>query len=170
MLPFIFLTIEDPDRRAEYESAYYRYRQHMFVLANLILKDEALAEDAVQNAFLSIIQSDSLPYPAEEEKLKAYLSVVVKRKAIDLLRVEGHISKEELTDSQLGIEPDSQASDVAEAIKPLPVKYKDLLISYYYIGLSAKEIARQQGLGYRVVLRQLRYAEELFRTEYLKDR
>ena len=206
MLPLLLLTIEDPDRRAEYAAAYEKYRQHMFVVANIILVDEAAAEDAVQNAFWSIIKSDSLPrvnaespqtiadtpqtdtsdspQASADDRLKAFLTIVVRNKAIDLLRSTNRTQRQDLTDRQLGIcapagnisaSPGSgsdaeEAAEVQQTVESLPAKYRDVLINYYYVGLSAKEIAQHEGVHHHTILRRLKKAEELFKEEYLKDR
>ena len=168
MLPLLLLTIEDPDRREEYAAAYLKYRQHMFVVANLILKDESAAEDAVQNAFYSIIKSDSLP-TASDDRIKAFLTIVVRNKAIDLLRKDSRIAAEAPTDQQLGITAPADGTDVEQTIASLPAQYRDILIYFYYVGLNAKEIAQQEGVHQHTILRRLKKAEQLFKEEYLKD-
>ena len=202
MLPLLLLTIEDPDRREEYAAAYRKYRQHMFVVANLILKDEAAAEDAVQNAFYSIIRNDSLPALAESDSLprttsaedfgagtadsvsesanpnqdpvsdriKVFLTIVVRNKAIDLLRKDSRIAAEAPTDQQLGITAPADGTDVEQTIASLPAQYRDILINFYYVGLNAKEIAQQEGVHQHTILRRLKKAEQLFKEEYLRDR
>ncbi len=175
MLPLLLLTIEDPDRREEYAAAYLKYRQHMFVVANLILKDESAAEDAVQNAFYSIIRNDSLPQATADDKIpiddriKAFLTIVVRNKAIDLLRKDSRIAAEAPTDQQLGITAPADGTDVEQTIASLPAQYRDILINFYYVGLNAKEIAQQEGVHQHTILRRLKKAEQLFKEEYLKD-
>ena len=169
MLPLLLLTIEDPDRREEYAAAYLKYRQHMFVVANLILKDESAAEDAVQNAFYSIIKSDSLP-TASDDRIKAFLTIVVRNKAIDLLRKDSRIAAEAPTDQQLGIAAPAGGTKVEQTIASLPARYRDVLINFYYVGLNAKEIAQQEGVHQHTILRRLKKAEQLFKEEYLRDR
>lgn len=175
MLPLLLLTIEDQARREEYAAAYLKYRQHMFVVANLILRDEYAAEDAVQNAFYSIIRSDSLPRICAgssqgdpEDRIKAFLTIVVRNKAIDLLRSSGRADTQELTDWQPSVS--AEATEAEQTINALPAIYRDVLINYYYVGLSAKEIAQNEGVHQHTILRRLKKAEELFKEEYLKDK
>ena len=167
-MPFFLLLIEDASRREEYSAAYYKYRQHLFAVARIILKDDEMAEDAVQNAFLSLIEKDSLP-DAAPEKLKAFLTSVVRNKAIDLLRKRKYISYEELTDIHLGISAPVEGSELALALSELPALYRDVLVNYYYVGMSAGELAAQENVNYRTILRRIRKAEDLLKASMSED-
>ena len=39
-MPLFLLLIEDESRREEYSAAYYKYRQHLFAVAKIILKND----------------------------------------------------------------------------------------------------------------------------------
>ena len=174
-MPLFLLMIEDASRREEYSAAYYKYRQHLFAVAKTILKDDTLAEDAIQNAFLSIIEKDSLP-SADESRIKVFLTIAVRNKAVDILRQRGMLSARELTDAQLGIaaaieksEHSQRVSELALALSELPAEHKDLLIKHYYVGISAKELARQEHVNYRTMLRRIETAEGLLKAALKED-
>ena len=166
-MPLFLLMIEDASRREEYSAAYYKYRQHLFAVAKTILKDDTLAEDAIQNAFLSIIEKDSLP-SADESRTKAFLTIAVRNKAIDLLRQQGRLAGE-LTDAQLGISSPVYGSDLALALSELPAEHRDILVNYYYVGISAKEMAAMENVHYRTILKRIRTAEELLKDFMTED-
>jgi RNA polymerase sigma-70 factor (ECF subfamily) len=167
-LPFFLLLIEDGSRREEYAAAYYKYRQHLFVVAKTLLKDDALAEDAIQNAFLSIIEKDSLP-SVDENKLKAFLTIIVRNKAVDILRQRKHIMEELPADDRLGIACPVEGSDLALALSELPPEHRDILVNYYYVGISAKEMAAQEKVHYRTILNRIRKAEALLMESMKED-
>ena len=168
-MPFFLLLIEDESRREEYAAAYYKYRQHLFVVAKTILKDDALAEDAIQNAFLSIIEKDSLP-DVDEKKLKAFLTIIVRNKVVDILRQRKHIMEEVPADDRLGIACSVEGSDLALALSELSPEHRDILVKYYYVGISAKEMAAQENVHYRTILNRLRKAETLLLESMKEDK
>ena len=167
-MPLFLLMIEDASRREEYSAAYYKYRQHLFVVAKTLLKDDVLAEDAIQNAFLSIIEKDSLP-TADENRTKAFLTIIVRNKAIDILRQRKHISEEIPADAQLGIACPAEGSNLALALSELPPEHRDILVNYYYVGISAKEMAAMENVHYRTILRRIKTAEELLKDFMTED-
>ena len=104
------------------------------------------------------------------DRIKAFLTIVVRNKAIDLLRKDSRIAAEAPTDQQLGITAPADGTDVEQTIASLPAQYRDILINFYYVGLNAKEIAQQEGVHQHTILRRLKKAEQLFKEEYLRDR
>ena len=167
-MPLFLLLIEDESRREEYSAAYYKYRQHLFAVAKIILKNDTQAEDAVQNAFLSIIEKDSLP-KADNDRTKAFLTSVVRNKAVDLLRRDKYIAEEPPTDAQLGIAEPVLGSDIALALSELPRQYRDILVNYYYVGITPKEMAAQEKVHYRTILRRIEKAEALLKASLTED-
>ncbi|EGT4060805.1 sigma-70 family RNA polymerase sigma factor, partial [Clostridioides difficile] len=54
----IYLSIIDSEEEKDkFEKIYEKYKKLMFYIANQILQDEQLSEDAVHNAFLKIIDN-----------------------------------------------------------------------------------------------------------------
>ena len=51
MLMMYLSIVETPEERSLFEQIYYTCRKQMFFVANGILNDEILAEDALQEAF-----------------------------------------------------------------------------------------------------------------------
>src|SRR5438876_3025334 len=68
---------------------YDRYGRPAYGLALRILRDDALAEDAVQEAFLSIWRSAARFVP-ERGKASTWILTLVHRRAVDLVRREEH--------------------------------------------------------------------------------
>lgn len=57
MLPIYLSMLDGDDEKSKFESLYLTYRKLMFHVANGILNDEGLAEDAVHQAFLKILKN-----------------------------------------------------------------------------------------------------------------
>lgn len=135
--------IENEDDRSKFERIYLTYRALMFHVAMGIVHNEADAEDAVHQAFLSVIESLQKISAAECPKTRAYVVIIVERKAIDILRqrtMHGTVSFE---DANCGVEialPGGHG--LADAITRLPVRYREVLLLRYYNGFTVREIAK----------------------------
>ena len=87
---------------------YDRFGRVAYGLALRILRDEKLAEDAVQEGFLTVWRNADRFMP-ERAKASTWLLTLIHRRAVDLVRREDRRRAEPLSDS---IEPES--SDSAE--------------------------------------------------------
>src|SRR5438105_12225905 len=87
----------DHDALAE---LYDRYGRVAYGLALRVLRDEALAEDAVQEAFLSLWRGASRFIP-ERGKASTWILTLVHRRAVDLVRREERRRAEPLEPSEL---------------------------------------------------------------------
>src|SRR5437867_2275208 len=78
---------------------YDRYGRAAYGLAVRVLRDEALAEDAVQEAFLAIWRGASRFIP-ERGKASAWILTLVHRRAVDLVRREQRRRTEALPEAE----------------------------------------------------------------------
>src|SRR5215210_4303483 len=87
---------------------YDRFGRVAYGVAYRILRDQALAEDAVQDAFLAIWRSAG-SYRRERAKPSTWLLTLVHRRAVDLVRREDRRRAEPLDEAAEG-----EAEDVPE--------------------------------------------------------
>lgn len=88
MLSLYLALVDTEPGRVLFETIYYNYQQQMFHVAYQILKDNGLAEDAVQNALLGIARTvDKLHFEGDKE-IRAYVFTSVKRAAFAIKRAE----------------------------------------------------------------------------------
>lgn len=134
-------TAEGEIDQAKFEELYLRYRGMMFYVAMGVLHDGPDAEDAVHQAFLSILENfEKLP-EVESPKTQAYVVTVTERKAIDILRAEKAYVETEL--DQLGREvPPPGESALEDAIARLPARYRQVMLLRHQQGYDTKELAR----------------------------
>ena len=131
---------------------YDRYGRPAYGLALRILRDEALAEDAVQEAFLAIWRT-APRYVPERGKASTWILTLVHRRAVDLVRRE----QRRRTDT-LEAAPEPGAGDAGEeawlrlqrervqtALKQLPDQQREALELAYYGGFSQSELAERLG-------------------------
>ncbi len=80
---------------------YDRYGRIAYGLALRVIRDEALAEDAVQEAFLAIWRGASRFVP-ERAKASTWILTLVHRRAVDLVRREERRRADPLPEGELG--------------------------------------------------------------------
>ena len=133
---------------------YDRYARPAYGLALRILRDEALAEDAVQEAFLALWRTASRFVP-ERGKASTWILTLVHRRAVDLVRREERRRADQLDDAN---EPVGSASAVDEeawlrlqrervqaALRQLPDQQREALELAYYGGFTQSELAERLG-------------------------
>lgn len=94
---FLFLALlDDPEDQEKFAGIYESYRHFMWYVANQKLQDAQLAEDAVQEAFFSLLRHLDKVEDIHSPKTKKFLATIVRSKAVDILRKQK--PQEELTD------------------------------------------------------------------------
>jgi RNA polymerase sigma-70 factor, ECF subfamily len=143
----------DEDALAE---LYDRFVKVAYGLAYKILQDAALAEDAVQEAFLQIWRSAG-SYRPERGKASTWLLTFVHRRAVDLVRREEKRRTLPVVgdpqDSGPGADDavvtGSRRDIVQDALRRLPPEQREPIELAYFGGLTQSELAERldQPLG-----------------------
>ena len=138
------MMIDTPEDRSKFEIIYHKYGALMFYIANKILHNQEDAEDAVQQAFIKIAENiDKISEPVCP-KTHSYIVTIIESKAIDLYRHNQRKKTVEFMDATAGLSfPEPETSSLAECIKQLPPRYREVILLKYYQGMSTKEIAAQ---------------------------
>jgi RNA polymerase sigma-70 factor (ECF subfamily) len=140
----------DQDALAE---LYDRFGRVAYGLAVRVLRDEKLAEDAVQEAFLSAWRNADRFIP-ERAKASTWLLTFVHRRAVDLVRREDRRRAEPLPESSEPAPGGSTEEDVwlrferervQAALLRLPDQQREALELAYYGGFSQSELAERLG-------------------------
>lgn len=167
MVPIIILAIEDPIKRAKYGDVYTELKQHLIGVALSVLKNEFEAEEAVHDAFLALIKSDILPDDAFKQK--ALLTIIVKNKALDMIKKQKHLACEEPTEVQIGFTTITDKVELHMLIGQLPEILRDVLVMHYENDLKAQEIAEIMNINVDTVYKRLERAKAVLRKEYLRE-
>ena len=128
--------IESDEDKSKFEQLYIMYKGLMFHVAMKILKNEFDAEDAVHQAFLSLIENLKKISDVKCPKTRAYIVIITERKAIDIIRSRSKLVDMEFWESTYGIE-----IPLPGAMARLPAAYRDILLLRYYNGYSVREIS-----------------------------
>jgi RNA polymerase sigma-70 factor (ECF subfamily) len=132
---------------------YDRYGRPAYGLALRVLRDEALAEDAVQEAFLAIWRGAE-KYLPERAKASTWIMTLVHRRAVDLVRREERRRADPLPE----VEPDAGGPSAADtawlrlerervraALNQLPDQQREAIELAYYGGFTQSELAERLG-------------------------
>jgi len=140
----------DHDALAE---LYDRFGRVAYGIARRVLRDDKLAEDAVQEAFLSVWRSADRFRP-ERAKASTWLLTLVHRRAVDLVRREDLRRADRLPET---VEPGAGSSSeddaylrfererVQAALRRLPDQQREALELAYYGGFTQSELAERLG-------------------------
>jgi RNA polymerase sigma-70 factor (ECF subfamily) len=132
---------------------YDRYGRTAYGLALRVLRDQSLAEDAVQEAFLTVWRTAGRFVP-ERGKASTWILTLVHRRAVDAVRREQRRRADSLElapePAAEGVEEDAwlrlQRERVQGALRRLPDAQREALELAYYGGFSQSELAERLGL------------------------
>ena len=170
MLSYYLQTIESEEDKSKFERIYYRYRKLMFHVAMKILNNRQDVEDAVHQAFVSIIENLEKISIVDCPETRSYSVIIVERKSIDILRNRQKVLDVDFEEATLGIEfPPPGDSGLSEAMAKLPVQYREILLLRYDNGYSTKELAKAMNIKQDSVRRMLGRAKEALQAALQED-
>lgn len=124
----------------KYVKAVRTYADMVFRIAVNYCKGVQDAEDIVQDVFLKLYQHGK--DFSDEEHLKRWLIRVTVNKSKDLLASSWHKRVGSLAEAERKLVLTTpEKSELYEAVKELPAKYRIVVHLYYYEDYSVKEIA-----------------------------
>ncbi|AXI00163.1 RNA polymerase [Sporosarcina sp. PTS2304] len=158
---------------AELEHVINEYSEHLLKMAYFYLRDRDLAKDIVQEVFLSFYEKSTYQ---EQGKLRAYLTKLTVNRCKDYLRSWSfrHLTFNKRSIDSVHTTRDSliveeEKSIIANAILKLPVKYREIILFYYYEELNMREIASFLSLSENTVKTRMTKARALLKKELLAD-
>jgi RNA polymerase sigma factor (sigma-70 family) len=132
---------------------YDRFGRPAYGLALRILRDEALAEDAVQEAFLALWRTAGRFMP-ERGKASTWILTLVHRRAVDIVRREERRRADALEqapepESRVAVDEEAwlrlQRERVQDALRMLPDQQREAIELAYYGGFTQSELAERLG-------------------------
>lgn len=131
---------------------YDRFGRAAYALALRVVRDRALAEDAVQEAFMAAWRSAGR-FVAERGKARTWLLTLVHRRAVDLVRREQPRRTEPLaeyagaedarTDEEAWVTLERER--VRAALRRLPDQQREAIELAYFEGFTQSELAERLG-------------------------
>jgi len=131
---------------------YDRFGHVAYGLALKVVRDPALAEDAVQDAFLAVWRSSGR-FVAERAKASTWILTLVHRRAVDVVRREQPRRTEPLETApqpSANMTEDEawlrlQRTRVQDALRRLPDQQREAIELAYYGGFTQSELADRLG-------------------------
>jgi len=165
LLILTFSTISD---KQKFEYIYHSYKNLMLHKAYGIMKDYALAEDAVSEAFIRIYKNlDKIDEPASGRTI-SFVVTIVKNVSLTMLAKQNRQILEPLDDDQTDHSFDLEhhilgeisAQEIAKVVDTLKEELRAVFLLSYAYHLSHKEIAHMLGISQNNVTVRLHRAKK----------
>ena len=179
MLLVVISSIENLCYRDFLIDLYKEYKEDMFRYACSILREERLAEDAVNQAFLGIIKNVEKIYDLDVSKIKSYVVISVRNACYNINQKRSRQwEKEVMCDyiEDITIDDTSSFLDedsfdyVKQAVGALDEQYKTVILLRYYKELSYNEIAEKMNISPKHVSVLLTRAKSILKKEIITRR
>ena len=160
-------VVLDPNNRPEewLRSLMATYKNDLMRMSYAFLKDASLAEDAVQETFIKAYQGMASFRGDSSEKtwlMKIAMNTCRNMRRDSWFRfVDRNVTTEELTLQSVS-ESDRALMD---AVLSLSYKHKEVVLLYYYQGMSLDEISGVLGVAASTISTRLKKAREKLRID-----
>jgi len=143
-----------------------RHGESLLRMCAVYLRDAALAQDAVQETFVKVYKAmDSFRGESDE---KTWLTRIAINTCKDMRRaawfryVDRRVTLEHIP--QPVIDPTVEQEDLALAVSQLPRKDLEVVLLYYYQGMTIVEMSEVLNIPNQTVSFRLKHAREKLRT------
>lgn len=170
MISTALALLKTDEQRNVLSEFYQKYKNRFYAIAYSKLHGKTAAEDAVQEAFLRIVDKPEKFFKIEHNKRVAYADVIVRNVAIDMFNKNNAHKIEELKEDvsdeayTLGLEDTVIGSvsknELLAFILKLPVLQRDILNLKVVCELSNSEIAQKLNVSETVVRQRLSQARK----------
>jgi RNA polymerase sigma factor (sigma-70 family) len=139
------------------EALYDRYGRAAYSLARRILTEETLAQDVVQEVFLSLWRNAGR-FDAGRGTVATYLLSMTHHRAVDVVRREENLRRWRTSDEGLELEADPKVrvedeveaserrAEVRAALNELPDAQREALLLAFFGGYTQREVAALVGV------------------------
>lgn len=149
---------------AEFEAFYERHWKYVYKLCFTYMKSASDAEDCAEDVFVKVLTGE-ITFDDEVHE-RNWLTVAAINLCKDRLKRCKRKAVMPIDDEPELAEPEQEdRSDVPEAVRSLPVKYKDVIWLYYYEGYQTDEIAEILGRPPSTIRNQMRDARKLLKDK-----
>jgi len=154
----------------QFQEAMQEHTDYLLRLAYLYVKEWPAAEDIVQEVFLTYYQK--FEQFEERASLKTYLAKMTINRSKDYLKSWRYrtqmLTNSFKTPAKKGrnriIEKDEKL-ELADAVLQLPLKYREVIIHYYFEELSILEVSQLLTISANTVKTRLRKARSLLKEQ-----
>lgn len=147
MIGLCLTLIDNDSDKTRFMNLYDEYKNLMFYVARDILKDDYLAEDALQEAFLRIAKNFQKINEISCHKTRNFVVIIIRNISLTMLAQKENMADIDTCteDTLFSVSDDCfenvVVSTLTEKIMELPNKYRDVLYLHNLYGCSYNEIA-----------------------------
>jgi len=175
IIPLFISQIEDAEDRALLTEYYTQHRYTLLHVAQSILHDYGLAEDAMQEAFFRLTKNIKSVRP-DPRQVRSFLVTITRNFAIDTIKkrnVVTMLSWDELiyepADSSVSVEDVVEQDDEIERLaQTLPIIYSTVLLLKYKHDCSDRDIAALLDISEATVRKRLQRAKAKITEDFRK--
>lgn len=125
-------------------------------------------EDVVNEIMINVVEKLKKGEFRGESSVGTFIYTITSRRIIDFIRKKSKVLKHApepnpYLSPQEHVENAERAQWIADCIKKLKPKYKEVLYLYYYQELSREEVAKKLKISPRRVSERVNYAQKLLR-------
>lgn len=171
-------VIENENKRAKVTEIYKLYSKIMLYVAQSILNDNQMAEDAVSEAFIKIIENYKKINIVNSCKTKGFVVTIVRNVAFDMLRKKKNIHTIPLSDFSdiLGYEEmdfdklaiKEECNVIFDCISRLNTGYSEVLNLRIHYNYSNEEVSKILGISEENARMRLSRARKALKDELIK--
>ena len=176
MLMLFLDLIDNEEDKGKFLQIYEAYGKTMYYVANSILHDSYLAEDAVQTSFIKIAKNIQKFFSPICPQTKSFVVIIVRNVCFTMLCKENKFAQVELTEElacTITPEADYQQKTSMEqlitTIQSLSPVYRDIITLKYLHDLSVNEITTLLDLPRKTVKKRLQRGRSLLKEAIKKE-
>ncbi len=174
MLIYYMSLADSPQEKRKVEEIYRQYKKLIQYIALSRLQNEQLAEDAVHDVMLAVIDHIQKLQDRSMEEIRGFIYLVTRNICNDIRRKEQRRAAENLDDlwqqPHSGGDPQQrlEAAAIRDCIAGMPDIYRDVLELTVYYGFTPKETAKLLHISPAACRKRLERARALIREELQK--
>ncbi len=171
MLAYYLSLVDSPEEKSKVEEIYHKHKKLIKYLALSKLQDEHLADDALHEVMLAVIDQITKLQNRDEEGIINFIYVATRNICVDIRRKELRRNAENIEDISLHTQnygdPQESLNEkiVMNCIAEMPPIYRDVLELTAYYGLTDKECAKTLKISQSAVRKRLERARTIIRTK-----
>ncbi|MEE0884883.1 MAG: RNA polymerase sigma factor [Faecalimonas sp.] len=171
---FLIMEFDDKNRMNMIQELYKKSASKMYHIAMSILNNPSNAEDAVHDAFVSLVKNLGRYDKLTVSEMEALCVVITKNKCLDRIRRERRLSWDEIDDVSLSMNHKvstmeemavrkEQEHMIQRIVNDLPEIYKEIIVLRYFYEFGTGKIAKLLDIPIKTIDSRLIRAKVMMR-------
>lgn len=172
--------LDTEQERKKMKDLYEEHKYPLFSYAMKITGKQEIAEDALHNAFISIIQNKEKYLKLDCRDFRRSAVIIVRNKCFDILRKQKPYSNKSIEELEIFLETDeipvddqvifqSEYEQIRKHLDSIDEISRQVLLMKYILSMSYKEIGKELGMTPKHVDTRIMRAKEKVRKLIEKD-